>query len=89
MSRNAPSTPDEAAVGIALGMRAILDVHQMAILGDDPRFALNFVAGAGAAKRALQVGAIVGMNQRQPGAALQIRRGCSRAATAGRSSPNQ
>ena len=62
----------QAAVGIAFGVGAILHVHEMPVLGDDARFAVDFLAGAGAAQRVLDVGAIVGMDQRETRAALQI-----------------
>ena len=71
----------EAAVGIALRVRAVLDVDEVAVLGDDARLALHFFAGAGAAERVLDVGAIVGMDQRQARAGFADPRACSRAAT--------
>ena len=62
----------QTAIVIAFGMGAVFDVDEVPILRDHPRFAMDFFAGAGAAQRILDVGAILGMNQCQPGTAVEI-----------------
>ena len=45
-----PEDAGQAAVRIALGMRAVFDVHDAAVLRDHARFAIHFIARAGAAR---------------------------------------
>ena len=62
----------EAAVGIPFRMRAVRDVNQPPVLRDDPRFAVHLRAGVRAAERVLDVGAVVRVDQREPGPVFQI-----------------
>ena len=62
----------QRAVLPALRVRAVLDGHEMAILGDHAGVAVHISTGAGAGQRNLQRVAIIRVNQREAGSALQL-----------------
>ena len=62
----------DGAVRISLRVRAVGDVDQPPVLGDDTRLALDLRAGTGAAEGILDIGAIIRVDQGEAGTGLQI-----------------